>query len=194
MSSTQPNDYRSGQVHPFEEMKDVSRVWLFVQGALSLIVGIVFLAAPIKSAFAIAIFFGAWLAVTGFTGIIAHFTRDKDLRSGWGLFSSIMSLLAGIVAMIQPGTAAFAITVVVIAWGFAMGFGYITSSFQFKKLGARYWWAILIAGILAVGVAIVMAAVPGATLLGLVWTIGIFAIVDGVSEILLGFRVKKSAN
>ncbi|WP_423774163.1 DUF308 domain-containing protein [Ancrocorticia populi] len=39
-----------------------------------------------------------------------------------------------------------------------------------------------------------MAAVPGATLLGLVWTIGIFAIVDGVSEILLGFRVKKSAN
>ncbi|MGO1944393.1 MAG: HdeD family acid-resistance protein [Ancrocorticia sp.] len=176
----------------FGQMRQGSRIWLYVQGALSLIVGILFIALPIESALFISIFFGAWLAVTGLTGIIAHFTREKELRSGWGLFSSIVSLIAGVLALAWPGTAAVAITFIVTIWALAMGIGYIVSSFRFRQLGARYWWGILIAGIVAVLLGIAMAAAPGATLLGLIWAVGIFAIVDGISEIMLGFKLRKS--
>lgn len=192
MSSFYDQQQFTGGSHDFDQIRRVSRTCLCVQGVLGIVVGILFILLPIESALVISIFFGAWLAVMGLTGIAAHFTRQKELRSGWGLFSSIVSLIAGVLVLVWPGTAVTALTIIAIAWAFVIGVGYVVSSFRFKQLGARYWWGILIAGIVALLLGILMAAVPGATLLGLIWAIGVFAIIDGISEIMLGIRLKKS--
>lgn len=52
----------------------------------------------------------------------------------------------------------------------------------------KRWWVLLIRGLSAIGLGICAIAMPGATLLSLVFLFGAFSIVDGIAAIILGFR------
>jgi uncharacterized membrane protein HdeD (DUF308 family) len=57
-----------------------------------------------------------------------------------------------------------------------------------KTALASLWWMPLIRGILLVIFGVIMFARPGSTLLSLIWFLGIYWIVDGVSSIIEGLR------
>jgi uncharacterized membrane protein HdeD (DUF308 family) len=59
---------------------------------------------------------------------------------------------------------------------------------QIKEALASLWWMPLIRGILLVIVGILMFTQPGATLLSLLWFMGIYWIVDGVFSLIEGVR------
>jgi uncharacterized membrane protein HdeD (DUF308 family) len=50
------------------------------------------------------------------------------------------------------------------------------------------WWVLLLRGLCAIALGIMTFAMPGVTLLSLVWLFAIFIIADGVASIALGFR------
>ena len=52
-------------------------------------------------------------------------------------------------------------------------------------------WLLGLSGVLAILFGIALIAVPGAGLLSLVWMIGVFAVVIGVSQIALGIKLRK---
>lgn len=170
-----------------------ARTALIVQGVLSLIMGVVFLFLPFESVWVLAIFFGAWILVTGIFGVIGHFARDRELRSGWALVSAIASIIAGLLVLVLPGVAAVAVVYVMAFWAIVLGLFTAIGSFRLRSLGAGAWWVGLIAGILAVVLGIMMLINTGAALLGIVWLIGIYAIIEGVSAIVLGVRLRRSA-
>jgi uncharacterized membrane protein HdeD (DUF308 family) len=57
-----------------------------------------------------------------------------------------------------------------------------------KQTIASYWWMPLVRGILLVLFGVIMFARPGATVLSLIWLLGIYWIVDGTFSILEGLR------
>lgn len=57
-----------------------------------------------------------------------------------------------------------------------------------KQALASLWWMPLIRGILLILFAIFMFVQPGATLLGLIWVLGIYWLVDGVFDLIEGIR------
>ncbi|WP_312528639.1 HdeD family acid-resistance protein [Paracoccus sp. (in: a-proteobacteria)] len=57
---------------------------------------------------------------------------------------------------------------------------------------AEYWWVLLIRGIAAIIFGLVALFWPGLTAYALLLTFGIFALVDGVMAIIVGFRRKGS--
>lgn len=59
---------------------------------------------------------------------------------------------------------------------------------QFKEALASLWWMPLIRGILLVIFGILMFTQPGATLLSLLWFMGIYWIVDGIFSLIEGVR------
>jgi uncharacterized membrane protein HdeD (DUF308 family) len=59
---------------------------------------------------------------------------------------------------------------------------------QIKEALASLWWMPLMRGILLVIVGILMFTQPGATLLSLLWFMGIYWIVDGVFSLIEGVR------
>lgn len=175
----------------YDELRRGARTALIVQGILSLIMGVLFLAMPGITALVFALMFAIWIAVGGVVSLISHFSRDKEHRSAWTLVGAIISIIAGLVALFLPGTAVLALAFVIGFWALIAGITAIASSFSLKKMGAKYWWAMLINGILGVLVGIVFVWSPGSALVGLAWVIGIFAVVDGIAEIVLGIRMKK---
>src|SRR5262245_11181717 len=54
-------------------------------------------------------------------------------------------------------------------------------------LVARYWWAIVLRGVVALLLGLMAFVLPGLTLAALVLLFGVFALVDGIAGIVLGF-------
>jgi uncharacterized membrane protein HdeD (DUF308 family) len=50
------------------------------------------------------------------------------------------------------------------------------------------WWVLLLRGIFAIALGILTFAMPGITLLALVWLFAVFIIADGIASVVLGFR------
>ena len=175
----------------YDDLRRGARTALIIQGVLSIIMGVLFLAMPGVTAIVFGMMFAIWIAAGGVMSLIGHFSRDKEHRSGWTLAGAILSIIAGIVAFVLPGAATLALALVVGFWALVAGVTGIVSSFSLRKMGAKYWWTMLINGIVGVLVGIVFVVSPAGALVSLAWVLGIFAIVDGIAEIVLGIRMKK---
>ncbi|WP_029089452.1 HdeD family acid-resistance protein [Brevibacterium album] len=176
----------------WDRLRKGARIALIVQGVLSLLMGLVFLFLPFASIWVLGVVFGAWILTIGVMSIIGWIARDREHRSGWALVSAILSVIAGILVLVLPGTAAVATVYIMAFWAIALGALYAVNSFELRRLGAAGWWAALITGILAVVLGVIMLMNPGAAVLVVVWVIGAYAIVDGITEIVLGVRMRKN--
>ncbi|MBK0330784.1 HdeD family acid-resistance protein [Brachybacterium sp. MASK1Z-5] len=173
----------------WSRLRKGARIALIVQGALSVLVALVLLFDPLRSMLVLTLVVGAWLLVTGIAAIISHIARDAHHRSVWTVVSGALSIVAGALVMIMPGSAAVAAVAILATWAILLGITYGLNSLALRRAGAPGWWGVLITGILAVLLGILMLANPGAAMLGLVWAIGIYALVDGISELILGIRL-----
>ncbi|GAA4284239.1 HdeD family acid-resistance protein [Brevibacterium daeguense] len=178
---------------PFTEFQRRSRTALIIQGILAIIVGIVMLVWPGPSVFAFIALFAAWLFIDGLFSIIGWFWQSKATRSAWQLISGILAILAAIVVIFLPGAAAFAIVILVAVWAIVVGIVQFAGAFGLRKLGARFWWALLISGALGVIVGILLLMNPGAGIISLLWLLAIFLIVEGIAAILLGIQISRAA-
>jgi uncharacterized membrane protein HdeD (DUF308 family) len=103
---------------PLEDLlRPIARYWwLWVLfGVLSVVAGAVALINPGLSLLAIALLFGSYLIVAGFFDLLAGVTAtDADpLRRTFAVVLAILSLMAGVVCLLRPGTGLFALVVVV---------------------------------------------------------------------------------
>jgi uncharacterized membrane protein HdeD (DUF308 family) len=53
---------------------------------------------------------------------------------------------------------------------------------------SKYWWVMLLRGLLAIAFGVMAIVWPGLTLFWMIWLFGVYAIVDGVLEIWSGIR------
>ena len=101
----------------------------------------------------------------------------------------VVAVLFGIVALVYPGMTLAALVILfgayAIADGFCALFGAVGSD------GKDRLWHVL-AGIIGIGLGILVFAYPGITGLALVYLIGIWAILTGVLEIVAGFELPMS--
>jgi uncharacterized membrane protein HdeD (DUF308 family) len=171
--------------------------WVLIRGILAIAFGIIALLAPGAALTAIAIVFGAYALVDGIIAIVqAIRMRDRFAAWGWLLLQGILSALAGLLALILPGVAGavgglFVLWTIVI-WNVMHGAAGIRSAAGASEGRARTWG--IVAGVLTIvfGVAlgVLILLTPGATLLGLVWVVGIYAIVFGVMLVVTAIQVR----
>jgi uncharacterized membrane protein HdeD (DUF308 family) len=163
---------------------------LLTRGALAIIFGIVALVWPGMTILALVILFGAYAVVNGIFTLIGGFRGVPGQSRGWLIFSGIISVLAGIVALVWPGISALALLFVIAAWFVVTGVFEIIGGIAMRKQIDGEWLLIL-GGVLSVVFGVLLFIWPGQSALALTWLIGIFAIVFGIALIFLAFRVKK---
>lgn len=177
-------------------------VWwlLLLRGILAVLFGIVALLAPAAALTAVAIVYGAYAVVDGIAAIVHAFQlRATNPRWGWLLASGIVTGLAGLVALILPLFAGFFgglfVLWTIVFWTVMTGIMGLRSAAgaqagRAKTLG-------IIAGVVSVVFGIVLAisllVAPDSTVLGLIWTVGIWAIIFGVMLVAAAIMVRTSA-
>ncbi len=175
------------------------RVWWLVllRGIFAIAFGVIAVVAPAAALTGIAIVLGIYLLIDGITEVIhAVQSRKNAGRWGWLLFQGVISILGGLAAIILPGVAGL-IGGLVVLWTIVVytllhGILGIASAAGVGGAPGRGWaiFAGIVAVVFAVLLAIIILLTPGASVLSLIWVVGIYAIIFGIMLIIAAVKVR----
>jgi uncharacterized membrane protein HdeD (DUF308 family) len=161
--------------------------WLILMaGALNLIVGILLLANPGKTAIALAWVLGLYWFVQGMLILVAMFLDHSAW--GWKLFMGVLGILAGLVVMRHPIASALVVpSILVLLLGIqGLVMGGISLVLAFRGGG----WGAGILGALSLlfGIILILNYANLTTVLTFIWIVAILAIVGGIFQIVVAFQ------
>ncbi len=165
--------------------------WLFVvRGVLAIAFGILALIWPGPTIFALVLLFGAFALADGIVAVATAITFHKYFERWWAL---LLEGLAGIViaamTFFWPGITALVLLYFIAAWAIVTGIFEIVAAFHFRRVISGEWVLILDA-VLSILFGVLLFVFPAAGAVGLVWLIGIYAIVAGIISIIFAFRLR----
>jgi uncharacterized membrane protein HdeD (DUF308 family) len=163
---------------------------LGLNGALSIAVGVVILLWPGISLFALTILFGAYMTASGIIGLVAAGGGTVQQNRGWLVFASILSIVGGILVLVWPNIGALALLYVIGAYAITLGVVMAGGAFWLPIDGADKA-LLLFSGVVSMLFGIVMFAKPEAGALVVLALIAAFALVSGVSELVLAIGGKR---
>jgi uncharacterized membrane protein HdeD (DUF308 family) len=175
--------------------------WLvLIRAILAIAFGVIALIAPGAALTAVAIVFGAYAVVDGITSVIHGIRARGSLpRWGWLIAGGVLTALAGLAALVLPGLAGtfggLVVLWTIVIWSIVSGVMGLRSAAGAASGRAKTWG--IVAGILSLVFGVILAIAvlltPGATLLSLIWTVGIYAILFGITLLVTAIYVRTAA-
>lgn len=163
---------------------------LVVRGVIAIVFGLLAFMTPTFGIAMLVALFAVWALVDGVASLLAGIrTRGQD-RSWWiEILEGVVSIAAGVVALLLPGFAAEVLVLLVALWAIVTGVIEIGLAIRLRRvLEGEVWLALAgVASILFGGLILLF---PAAGALSLVWLIGSFAIAFGAFLVMLGWRLR----
>lgn len=171
----------------------ITREWwaFLVRGIAAIVFGVMALVWPAPTLVALTYLVGAYLLVDGATMIVALVRGDALARqNAWAVaIIGVLGVVGGIVTFFWPGATALTLLYVVAFWAIATGIFQVIGAIALRReIDGEFWMGL--GGLLSVAFGAYLIALPGAGLLSLVWLVGAWAIVFGVSSIGLALRLR----
>ena len=167
--------------------------WLMVlRGVAAILFGVLAFVWPGITLLSLTFLWGAYALVDGAASLWAAIVgRGGEMAPRWWLaVVGVAGIVAGLLAFLFPGITALVLLVFIAGWAIVTGIFEIIGAIRLRK-EIEGEWLLGLSGVLAILFGIALIAVPGAGLLSLVWMIGVFAVVIGVSQIALGIKLRK---
>jgi uncharacterized membrane protein HdeD (DUF308 family) len=175
------------------QISELSSNWwaLALRGAVAILLGLLAFTMPGITIAALVTLFGLYAFVDGVLAIMAAIrgVREHD-RWGWMLLEGIVGIFVGVVAFFVPAGAAIALVWLVAVWAIVHGALEIGAAYRLRRIIADEWM-LLLAGFLSVALGFLIAMRPGLGLALLVTWIGVYAMISGITLLVLAFRVRK---
>ncbi len=157
-----------------------------------LIIGIVMVISPVFVSNFICYFIGALLIVGGCFGIFSYIQNGgSGFLVRMTLLVSILFAALGIYILINPETFVSIIPIIVGIMLMLESLDKIASAFKAKKNGYEKWLQVLIAPIIIFILGLILIVYPFATVTIFIRVIGVFLIVDAISNIFLAYSYGK---
>ncbi|MCE3552020.1 HdeD family acid-resistance protein [Pseudonocardia sp. RS11V-5] len=186
----------SGQ-RPVDAIRELAgAVWWMVllRGVLIALFGIIALVSPGIALLTLVFLFGFYAILDGIVAVVLGFrARRTAAHWVWPVVQGVLSVIAGLVALVWPGVTALALLFVVAFWAIVMGVAEIAEAFTARRTGAHAWGWTLVAGIVNILFGLALLTWPAGGILTLIWLVGLFALIGGVILIGWAFRVRAIA-
>jgi uncharacterized membrane protein HdeD (DUF308 family) len=182
-------DATTDQTHAM--MQDLADHWglAVVMGIVSVVLGLLAMFYPGATIVTVAIFFAAWLFVSGFYEVITSFTRDGD--TGSRVLHAIIGVLSVIVGFALLRTPFQSVEVFIFVLGiFWLVQGVMTFIAAFQQKEGRNWRIVM--GLLGVLAGIIILTYPISSALTLAFIGGIWLVVLGVLQVVAGFQLRSA--
>jgi uncharacterized membrane protein HdeD (DUF308 family) len=171
---------RSGQQLGAQELRRTAeRWWLFLLlGIAAVAVGVILVLDVTTAVRTLALLVGLSLLVTGLLDLSApHRFSPRWL----GFLSGALFVAAGVVALVWPGVTLRAVAVVA-GIGLVAG-GLLRVAGGLSDRSHRWWWVLLLGGVLSIVAGVLTLVWPGITILALALLLGIRTVLLGIAEI-----------
>jgi uncharacterized membrane protein HdeD (DUF308 family) len=171
---------------------DVKRLrWaLGINGVLSIAFAVVILIWPGISLEALTILFGAFIAAGGVVGLATAIRTPKMQGRGWLVLSSLLGIAFGVVTLIWTDISALALLYVIGAYAISLGIITIGGGF-WLPLDTTDRVVLTVSGLVSILFGIVIFAEPGDGALVLLALIAAFALIRGITELMVAIGGKR---
>ncbi|AUX46971.1 membrane protein [Sorangium cellulosum] len=161
-----------------------------VRGVLAMIFGVLAIAMPQISLYALVLLFGGYALAEGVTNLLGAARGGYEEQRWWVLLlEGIVSIGVALITLLSPGITAVALVLWIGAWAVVTGVLKIAAAVRLRKL-IEGEWLLGLAGVLSIAVGVLLFIAPKAGALALVIWIGAYALVFGVFLIALGLRMR----
>ena len=174
----------------------LSRNWwaFLLRGILAVVFGLVAIFMPIAAFVSLVFVFGAFALADGIFTLVSAFSSKKDSDNWWWLIlEGIFGILIGVLTLIQPTVMSEVWLLLIAAWAIVTGVLEVATAIRLRKEITGEFWLIL-SGLFSIVFGVLVAIYPlgGAFAVGLI--VGIYALMFGVTLIMLAFRLRKHQN
>jgi uncharacterized membrane protein HdeD (DUF308 family) len=163
---------------------------LGLHGLASVVFGVMILAWPGISVYALTIVFGAYTLATGIVEFGTAFTTQGKEERGWLILRGLLGITVGVLVFAWPGISALTLLYVIGAYAVAFGVLCVGASFRLP-LDRRDTASMILTGLVAIVFGIVIFAEPGAGALAVLGLIAAFALVIGIIELVVSIAGEK---
>jgi uncharacterized membrane protein HdeD (DUF308 family) len=177
-------------------VQDLSDHWwvLLVRGILGVLFAILAFAWPGATLLALVYVWGAYAILDGAFALYGAYQAGSQGQRWWPyLLEGLLGIAAGIVAFGWPGITALALLYLIAAWAILTGVVEIVAAIELRKL-IEGEWLLGLSGVLSIIFGIVLAMQPQAGAVAVVWILGAYALLFGITLIVLAFRVRGLGN
>ncbi len=165
--------------------------WLVVlRGVLAILFGIAALVWPNATVLVLVLLFGAYVLIDGIFAAIASIQGRRHYRNWWVLLlEGITGLVIGVLTFIWPGITTLVLVYLIAAWALITGIFEIAAAVALRReLSGE--WMLGLSGLLSIALGVIIFLRPEAGVRGIIWVIGLFAILFGILVTVLGFRLR----
>jgi uncharacterized membrane protein HdeD (DUF308 family) len=166
---------------------------LILFGVLAIIVGIIALAWPGVTVYALVILFAVYAFIAAGLQAVRGFSSRSAGPVVGHLLLGLVDLAAGVIALVWPGPTALVLVLVIGIWAVAGGLVEIFAGFGVgETAGTRALF--ILGGLVSVAFGVVLFARPSIGAVTLALLFGLFSIIYGVSEIVLGAELRRTGH
>jgi len=163
---------------------------LAVSGVASIVFGTTVLLWPGISLISLTLLFGAFAFVYGTFAIGAGLYMLAQRSSDWVPYvaGGVAGVIIGVITYVAPAITDLTLVYLVAAWAFVIGIFEVVAAIDMRGTLPGAGWLGL-AGALSVAFAVVVAFRPGAGMLTILWLIGFYGILAGVTRLVAAYRI-----
>lgn len=164
---------------------------LLLRGIFAVLFGITCFVYPGLTLLVLAMFFGAYVLIDGIFAVVSAVYAPKGQKRWWvTLIEGIVGIAVGVITFLMPVITALGLLYLIAVWAIVTGIFEIVAAVRLRKEITNEWLLIL-AGLASVVFGVLIAAVPGAGALAVVWWIGAYSIIFGIFLVVLSFRLRQ---
>jgi uncharacterized membrane protein HdeD (DUF308 family) len=165
---------------------------LILLGVLAIIVGIIAIAWPKVTIYALVILFAVYAFIDAALQAMRAFTSRAAGPVLGHLLLALIALAAGVIALAWPGPTALVLVLVVAIWAFTGGIFEIFAAFQSgETAGTRALF--IITGLVSILFGVVLFAHPNIGAVTLALLFGLFTLIYGFSQITMGIELRRAS-
>jgi uncharacterized membrane protein HdeD (DUF308 family) len=172
---------------------DLARHWWVIglRGLAAVLFGVLAFVWPGMTLAVLVLLFGAYALVDGILAVVVAVRGGTDHRLVMGL-EGVVGVLAGLAAFVFPGLTALVLLYIIAFWAILTGVLEVVAAVRLRRVISNEW-GLIIGGVLSVLFGIVLIAAPGAGALAVVFLIGIYAVLFGVTLLMLSWGLRSHA-
>lgn len=166
--------------------------WVFIlRGILAIMFGLLTIIWPELSLIGLVWAFAAFVFLDGLFQVFSVITRQEDFERWWLILAEgLLGIGFGVLAFFWPEITILALLAMVVAWALLSGVIEIAAAIQLRKTIANEW-LLGLTGVLSILAGILMILWPAASAVALAFIIGVYAILFGITMIVLGTRLNR---
>ena len=166
-------------------MKNGKKIWICIAGILLIALGVYFIINPNITLVSAAYVLGFLTLFTGISKLIFTFRTQAFMpNSGTRMLTALLDIFFGCFFLFNLLGTAMSLPFVFAIWVIIEGISMVVTSFDYKKVGFPYWWALLLLGLAGAVLGFLGLKNLEATAVTLSTLISIAVILFGVAHIL----------